>query len=498
MDMQKGTVNDDFHEDGHYIPMDAREEEKRTRLTWNELRKMEVLRRSVLLRAELSFWRVLFSWKGTCLKELALDPLLWIVISIYAGIRVKARILDDAPDEIERMETMSTDVLGGFLTFFLVLFVNQTQARFLTMYGFSKACSGRIQDVAGLVKTQFPPELANRIVRHMNAAHVAGYVGLNGVGSPKEYSELHFFGHYNKNNQLLTSEEMKLIDPLMMESGGAVMKELVTWCQEDVGMTKKAGYIDSHEANMIHERILEFRAAMDSIYDYTDQPPHFFYIHFLALLALVYLPLFAVNTAYSTGWGDDDKLYMDILNGTIVLMQCVFVLGLRSLGTKMIDPYGSDLEDLSVIHYVDATLDTCNIIMISKQVDSDSKEKETMNDLFMRASVKYDMATVMNKESRLRLLRARSEDTSSVLNSMLSTPTIDETNEKMDKETKLLLLSSSSIDQSVLTSVFSTGDVIEVAEDDEDARIRLARLRLLQGLPEDGSLQQSTISIPPN
>jgi hypothetical protein len=44
-------------------------------------------------------------------------------------------------------------VMGTFLSFFLVLFVNQTNGRFLEMYGFAKACSGRIQDVAGLAKT---------------------------------------------------------------------------------------------------------------------------------------------------------------------------------------------------------------------------------------------------------------------------------------------------------------------------------------------------------
>lgn len=58
---------------------------------------------------------------------------------------------------------------------------------------------------------------------------------------------------------------------------------------------------------------------------------------------------------------------MDILNGVIVFLQCIFVVGLRSLGTKMIDPYGDDLEDLSVILYVEATLEICDIIMTSKK-----------------------------------------------------------------------------------------------------------------------------------
>jgi hypothetical protein len=69
---------------------------------------------------------------------------------------------------------------------------------------------------------------------------------------------------------------------------------------------------------------------------------------------------------------------LDVLNGLIVLLQCIFVVGLRSLGTKMIDPYGDDLEDLSVILYVESTLEICSTIMNSKnrklkKVDSENK-----------------------------------------------------------------------------------------------------------------------------
>ena len=46
------------------------------------------------------------------------------------------------------------------------------------------------------------------------------------------------------------------------------------------------------------------------------------------------------------------------------------MVGLRLLGTKMIDHYGDDLEDLSVIFYVKATLEIFSTIMNSKQPSS--------------------------------------------------------------------------------------------------------------------------------
>jgi hypothetical protein len=42
------------------------------------------------------------------------------------------------------------------------------------MYGFSKACSGRIQDVAGLAVAQLPEDVGEKLLKHMNAAQIAG------------------------------------------------------------------------------------------------------------------------------------------------------------------------------------------------------------------------------------------------------------------------------------------------------------------------------------
>ncbi|KAL7467289.1 hypothetical protein ACHAXS_007540 [Conticribra weissflogii] len=345
----------------------AIEEMKETRPTFKELKSIERLRREVLFRGELPFWRILLFYSGTCLKDISTDFLVWTTMGIYVAIRAFAHKADYAPEEADVMERTNIGVLGGFLSFFLVLFVNQTNGRFLEMYGFSKACSGRIQDVAGLARTQLPPELANKLIRHFNAAHISGYVGLNAIGAGSPYSKTYFFNHYNQVHKLLSSDEMKLLKRHDMDGGSGMMKELCTWCQEDVTEARKAGYIDSYQETLYNDRILAFRAAMDGMYDYTDQPPHFFYIHFLVLLSALYLPLFAVDSGYSAGWGNEVYLSLDVLNGLILFVQCVFVVGLRCLGQKMIDPYGDDCEDLSVILYVEATLEICDIIMKSNQ-----------------------------------------------------------------------------------------------------------------------------------
>eukprot|EP00584_Thalassiosira_punctigera_P008525 CAMPEP_0172533790 /NCGR_PEP_ID=MMETSP1067-20121228/6372_1 /TAXON_ID=265564 ORGANISM="Thalassiosira punctigera, Strain Tpunct2005C2" /NCGR_SAMPLE_ID=MMETSP1067 /ASSEMBLY_ACC=CAM_ASM_000444 /LENGTH=387 /DNA_ID=CAMNT_0013318481 /DNA_START=60 /DNA_END=1223 /DNA_ORIENTATION=+ len=367
--MQSATATVDIAEDSFEENGGAKEKEvvQEMRPTFKKLKSIEKHRREILLRAELPFWKILLFIDGTCLHEFKHDFLVWLTMAIYIGIRISANTLDYIPESATLLEKTNIGVLGGFLSFFLVLFVDQTKTRFLAMYGFSKACSGRIQDVAGMARVQLPPELGRRLVRHFNAAQVAGYVGLNAIGMGSPYSKTHFFDVYNKSNHLLTPEEMKELDRHDWDHSGLCMKELCTWCEQDIAEARMAGYINTYQETYMHDRVLQFRAAMDGMYDYTDQPPHFFYIHFLVLLSALYLPLFAIDTAYAAGWGEDTYIGLDFLNGVIVFLQCIFVVGLRSLGTKMIDPYGDDLEDLSVILYVEATLEICNTIMDSKQ-----------------------------------------------------------------------------------------------------------------------------------
>lgn len=146
------------------------------------------------------------------------------------------------------------------------------------MYKLSKGCAGIIQDVAGLVSSQFPDSAeGDRLVRYMNAAHIAGYVGLGGP-----YSKRHFFDHFNRKYNLLNKEELAKVEVYNMDSGSATFKELVTWCQRDVVAVRKAGYIETYEAIDLQNRVLNFRAAMDGIYDMCEQPTQFFYIHFLS------------------------------------------------------------------------------------------------------------------------------------------------------------------------------------------------------------------------
>ena len=137
-------------------------------LTHAQLQSIEKRRRAILLRSELPFYKMLTFWDGTCLKILALDPLMWLTMILYVIIRVRART--GLPDYVEALSSGNIGVLGTFLSFFLVFFVNNSNKRFDDQYNLSMAAKGRILDIASIARGTLPKERALRIVRYLNAS----------------------------------------------------------------------------------------------------------------------------------------------------------------------------------------------------------------------------------------------------------------------------------------------------------------------------------------
>jgi predicted membrane chloride channel (bestrophin family) len=316
---------------------------------WEALQRIERRRRNILLRTEEPFWRTLMYWDGTVLSALKFDSLLWITIAIYVGVRCAAR--NGLPEFVAGLDSGRMAIVGGFLTFFMVFYVNQTNARFLALYGHSMACKGRIFDAATLARTcRMPHERALRLIRYLNAAHAAAYVGLSPI-----YPACSYFNHVDKNFQLLTKEERARMDRIDLDAGGAAHRELVVWATMEVQKALDAGMLDNELAAMLRGECLKFRIAAAQLYDAADLPIPFFYVHFISLLTALYLPLFALTQGINAGSGDEAEWAVDVVVGLVVVLQSIFVIGLRILGQKLSDPFGDDLVDLSVMFFVQFT-----------------------------------------------------------------------------------------------------------------------------------------------
>jgi predicted membrane chloride channel (bestrophin family) len=340
--------------------------------TWEELSKIEKHRRAVLLRGEYGVWESLLCFDGTVVTFLLHDSLTWITLLAYVLVRLQARFWVIS-DFAAGLGESNLTTIGGFITFFLTIYVNNSYARYFKQYNSCMSAKGRIFDVATLGKAYLSKTKAGRIVRYMNAANVAGYVGLS-----DHYNYNNFFLNLNEELGLLTSKELSRMNDMDIDKGSSCYRELLVWALREVKESHANGEIDDKLAFEFRDHILRFRAAFGSIFDDADLPIPFFFVHFICLLATLYLPLFAVVSAYKTGEGQNISFLADVVIGLVVVLQAVFVNGLRLLGQKMHDPFGDDITDLSVMFYITFTWTMSNRILESAAVDTSEEEEEML------------------------------------------------------------------------------------------------------------------------
>jgi predicted membrane chloride channel (bestrophin family) len=145
----------------------------------------------------------------------------------------------------------------------------------------------------------------------------------------------------------------------------------------EIQVAYKKGLLDFELANLYRTQVLQLRSALGKISDAADLPIPFFYVHFISLISVLYLPLYAVNGAYNAGIGNDTFWTADVTAGLVVVLQSIFVIGLRILGQKLSDPYGDDSVDFSVIYFVTFIWQISNRILNSQlpsEVDAQGEE----------------------------------------------------------------------------------------------------------------------------
>ena len=244
--------------------------------------------------------------------------------SVVVGwLPTRGRIVHDTensrksdPDSHHAFSRTTLLQIGGFISFILVFYVNQSSRRFFDLYGLSMACKGRIFDAASIAVTTLPEENASRLVRFMNAAHVAGYVGLS-----ETYPSSTFFAEMNKDLGLLTDKELSRMNDINLDMGGSCNRELIAWCMKEVQTVQKAGIVDEQLASLLRKEVLQLQGSIGKLYNAADLPIPFFYVHFICLLSALYLPLFAISAGYNAGTGDEVFWTSDVLSGLVVILQ---------------------------------------------------------------------------------------------------------------------------------------------------------------------------------
>ena len=367
-------------------------------LTYKELHKVEKTRRRLLTQVEDHVFKTIFRWDGTCLSLILSDPLLWLTILLYIMIRVSE---NNQKSEIIRGLALGSygnvSVIGGFLSFFLVYFVVESSKRFDEQYLLCMEGKGCVLDFASLANSYLDRDQGLRLVRYMNAAYAAGFVGLSDA-----YTYNDFFIQYNRHAIVLTDHELDRIEVCNMDEGGSCYREILQWVQVEIKDALEKKVIDTQTAKQLRTKVLGLQSCMSKLFNFADQPLIFFYIHFISLVSVLYLPLFTLNNCYvltlnkehvdesallTTGVGETVHWSSDVVAGCIVLLQTIFVNGLRILGQKLSDPFGTDYEDLSVMHYITFTWKQSARIMAAHPPSQDEQTMTETEIILKRAPI---------------------------------------------------------------------------------------------------------------
>jgi len=314
-----------------------------TELEWKELRATESKRLALLKRTGDSFCSILLSYEGTFWRIMTRDFLLWFTIGLY----VVLRIVTSTTDRVFAVSSNQIGALGAVMTFFLVFFHTQYSNRFDRFFQNSTGVQGRIFDVATIVKATLPFDRGVRIVRYLNGAYILGYVGLSGV-----YTYQQFLLPLDESYKIFTEHEIEQI--LQIKQSGFQsdpVREVITWCITDIQDALGQGYIDSHTAQDLRGQVLRVRAIIADMYDHYEQPLQFIYIHFIVILTVIYLPLAAVYVSHEVSTSASTPWFSECIGILALLLQCIFVIGVRYVAQVMRRPYAGELESLPVLTY---------------------------------------------------------------------------------------------------------------------------------------------------
>jgi hypothetical protein len=165
---------------------------------------------------------------------------------------------------------------------------------------------------------------------------------------------------------------MKRMDAINMDAGGSAYRELCVWAMLEIQDAKDKRLIDKELAALLRQQVLQLRSAAGQLYDAADLPIPFFYVHFICLLTVLFLPLFAITQGISAGTGEEAHWVVDVVAGLVVFLQSIFIIGMRIVGQKVSDPFGEDLVDLSVMYFVEFTWTQSNRVLNSIDPSSSS------------------------------------------------------------------------------------------------------------------------------
>lgn len=369
--------------------------EKVHKYAHEDLVEMNKNRRALLTRVKrFNVGNITTSVYGTVIPNIASAPTTWYIIILYIGLRILIQRTDPAvrATELPVINTTLVSIIGGFLSFFLVFFVSQAYSRLNQQYDAAMKCKEGISVITYFSRVSLSPCDAWRLWRYMQASHVLGFCGLSRI-----YTEANIFDVLNEKYKLLTPEETLRVKEIGVNSGSAHYKEVTAWALEllyEQCNIQRQLKMDDKTMQVMMRELMTMQSSMNVLYNFADQPIPFVYAHLLSFLTVFYLPLVTYTVAIYLPTGSKYH-FPDILGGFVVFLVVLFVVGTREIGRMMLCPFEDNPCDLSVLHFLNTSIQDTRCILSGNSTKAVSlNEEEDMELARPKKGVAFDSYTM--------------------------------------------------------------------------------------------------------
>jgi hypothetical protein len=355
--------------------------------SYSEIKEIEGERKR-LSEASKSYsgLQVLTTFTGTIIPHIICSPQSWFILMLYCVIRslMNYDIIFQGPD-MPQINTAVVSIMGGFMSFFIVFFLSQTYSRFMQNLELTTRVRGRAFHMLIIARSTLPKEETYRLFRYLNVIHILAYIGLSEI-----YTEKNILIPLNEKYYLLTEPEFQRLRSIGLK-GGSAHREVIVWCIDmifdvfhqgqariDHAREKKDSYsryseatstMDENSLRILIDELFTIRSMWSQIYALCEQSFPFSYLHLTFLVSTMYLMIITYTVASFIPVSQVSS-FPDLLGGALVLVNVFFVVGIREIARQMIDPFGLDLTDISVVENMEYVISNTRSMLAAQRFQS--------------------------------------------------------------------------------------------------------------------------------
>jgi len=322
--------------------------------------------RKLLYSSSFSRDKLVWILYETVVLGIFVDILFWI--SVFGYFFTKYLTQDV---KVPAMPSSLPSACTNFIAFLLVFYMTACYGRFREQHDAVMKSIGSLNSICLFAHNCFSVAGSRRIYRHLNAAHILSFVGLDGI-----YQEKNLFVPLNDTHKILTQNEIEKLKDFSFQ-GSTPFRVLLSWVMESIRYESEQGKTSKEEMVACFQLVLDLRASLSRIYHFKQQPVPYSYVVLVTTMVDWFLPFYAVSIGYtSAGTVSNEGFFGFFLEFLYVITYVLITTGLRRLGARLQDPMGMDLEDFDVLEIVSNGLDQTNKILSAPRVSLTSENEE--------------------------------------------------------------------------------------------------------------------------